>query len=172
MGTLFKTVLSVLAEGLDDYTKTYEVFKYITALNLSKKVLRSENFLTGLDSTIEISYYYYKKWLETHDDLQIGANYLTNLQLFFVANAVTTYTKYNPLTPKTFGEYKRLYDEYLHFIYKIGNRKAFFDAFKCNVTNEEEEKINEYKRKFHEWHGTNLVKVDNPNPKSNVLEYA
>ncbi|KAG5669415.1 hypothetical protein PVAND_017302 [Polypedilum vanderplanki] len=96
----------------------------------------------------QISYEYYKNWLKNHTELQIGANYLTNEQLYWVADAVTRFNKYHRTVPKTINKRNRLTsDEYMHARYK--NFKGFQEAFKCNITDDEKKKILELREKVH-----------------------
>lgn len=76
----------------------------------------------------------------------IGSNYLTNLQLFWVAKAVHKFVKYHRTVPKNFGAIPRLQDEYLHYYFKL--MQGFQEAFKCNITAEEIKIYNEFVKKF------------------------
>lgn len=80
--------------------------------------------------------------------MDIGANYLTSLQLYWVTLSFTLYAKYHRTVPSHFNPINRLQHEYLHVYYK--NNKGFQEAFSCNMTNEEWEKLNEYKMKLSE----------------------
>lgn len=151
MATIFKYVLYAISEGIESYLYTYDLFKYVVERDPSKRIFIATDFTNGVDSPTKIAYFHYKKWLQTHEDLQIGANYLTNLQLFFVASAVTDYTKHISTSPKERDELEKLHDEYIHVIYKVENHDAFYDAFKCNVTEKDMKEVEIYRQKHKEW---------------------
>jgi hypothetical protein len=91
---------------------------------------------------MDIVYLHYLKWLRNNTELQIGANYLTNEQLFWVAYAVTKYTKYHKIVPKRVHTDQRLKYEYFHVQFKAS--RGFRTAFRCNVTDEEVAVLKEY----------------------------
>jgi hypothetical protein len=149
MVTIFNFVLSAISLGIDNYLTSYEIFNYVIEQNPSKTRYNVSDFLTGIESVREIAYFHYKKWLETHEDLQIGANYLTNLQLYHVADAVTGYIKFSSSSPKD-DQVANLKSEYLHVLHKVLNHNAFYDAFKCNVTDDERREFEIYSKKWYE----------------------
>lgn len=151
MATLFRAILRAVAEGILNYYQTYDVFKYTYEANPTKFLYQNSDFRTGVDNPIEIAYFHYKRWLETHEDLQIGANYLTNLQLYHVAIAVTSYIKYISSSPSDYDYLKKLQMEYLHVLLKVENPKAFYDAFKCNVTEVDMKQVESFNEKFSEY---------------------
>ncbi|KAG5669474.1 hypothetical protein PVAND_017361 [Polypedilum vanderplanki] len=131
MATLFSNTLTVLYKGIVSYKKVN--------LNPNKDV--------------ETGFQYYKNWLKNHTELQIGANYLTNEQLFWVAYAVKVFKKFHRTVPRTTHEGNRLRQEYMHVYFK--RLKGFQEAFKCNVTEAENEKFDEFLEKFRELQNRN-----------------
>lgn len=99
------------------------------------------------DYNPQVSYENYVRWeREGGKDLLLGANRLTNDQLFWVATTRTHYVKHHPGVPIEFRYSKRLQIEYLHVLIK--NYKGFQEAFNCSMTAEEEEKLTEYSEKW------------------------
>lgn len=92
------------------------------------------------DDLTSFAFESYTNWLKNNTDLFIGANYLTNDQLFWVVMAVTSFKKY----PKTAHQASsfRLIMENFHIYFK--NIKGFQEAFKCNMTAEEIERYEKY----------------------------
>lgn len=87
----------------------------------------------NLDDNDEISYDYYKtRLLDGHEDLQLGANYLTNQQLFWMALARKFYIKFQPNLPKNIDPVGKLQTEFMHLVYK--SQPGFQEAFQCNLT--------------------------------------
>ena len=98
-------------------------------------------FVDDFTDNFDKTYWIYKKWLSNHTDLQVGANQLTNLQLYWVANSVSRFTKYHRNVPKTYSRRLRLQFAHLHVFYK--NKPGFQDAFGCNATEEERKEFKE-----------------------------
>lgn len=74
--------------------------------------------------------------------MDIGANHLTNQQLYWVTLAFGRYAKFHRNTPKTTDAFNHLQMEYYHVYYKF--QPGFQEAFKCNLTEEEAVKVIEY----------------------------
>jgi hypothetical protein len=91
---------------------------------------------------LQLAYEAYSRWLKDHVDLQIGANYLTNQQLYWQAVTVSHYAKFHRTVPKRTDPHKRLVYEYTHVFMK--RHRGFQEAFRCNMTEEEEEKLRQY----------------------------
>lgn len=100
---------------------------------------------TGLEDSRQISYEVYAKWLANNTEKYIGANYLTNPQIFWIASAFSSFNKYHRTVPKKRDEARRLTNEYLHVYFK--NKPGFQEAFMCNMTEAELEEFEEYARK-------------------------
>ncbi|KAG5669536.1 hypothetical protein PVAND_017423 [Polypedilum vanderplanki] len=131
MATLFEDTLSQLFLNIKEYT-------------LNKYQLDVE---PTTELQVQISYEHYKNWLKNHKEMQIGANYLTNEQLFWVADAVEGFNKYHRTVPKSINERNRLNYEYMHVRYKF--MKGFQDAFQCNITDDENNKLLELLHKHY-----------------------
>ncbi|KAG5685161.1 hypothetical protein PVAND_014353 [Polypedilum vanderplanki] len=93
----------------------------------------------------QISYEHYKNWLKNHTELQIGGNYLTNEQLFWVAHAVSGFNKYHKTVPGKIDERNRLISQYMHV--RLKNMNGFQEAFQCNMTANEIKTLTEYYEK-------------------------
>lgn len=89
------------------------------------------DFITGLEFIDQIGYEHYVEWLKTHKDLQIGANYLTNPQLYFVARIFVNFVKFQRISQKFHSPIEQLQMEYLHIYYKTF--PAFQEAFNCKL---------------------------------------
>lgn len=87
--------------------------------------------------------------------LLIGANRLTNRQLYWVAVARKYYAKYQSIVPEDFLPFNRLQNEYLHVWLK--NKKGFQEAFECQMTQEEQEKLREFSER---WKSLKLSQVN------------
>lgn len=81
-------------------------------------------------------------------DLQLGANRLTNKQLFWIAITRSRYVKHHPGVPANFRFSQRLQSDYLHVLTK--SYKGFQQAFNCSMTKEENDKLDEYSKKWYE----------------------
>ncbi|KAG5666985.1 hypothetical protein PVAND_014988 [Polypedilum vanderplanki] len=129
MATLFQETLIRLFWDISEYIFTkYQIDAELTTENEE-----------------QISYGYYKNWLKDHKEMQIGANYLKNEQLFWIADAVKKFNKYHRTVPKSIHDRSRLIFDYMHVRYK--NMKGFQDAFQCNITKDEINKYSEYLEK-------------------------
>lgn len=106
-------------------------------------------FSLGLDINDEISYDYYERWLKSgHKELQLGANYLTNQQLFWMALVRKFYVKFQPNTPQSVDPEGQLKSDYLHVVYK--NQPGFQRAFECvgALSDAESKLLKEYQTKL------------------------
>lgn len=80
--------------------------------------------------------------------MELGANFLTNKQLFWMALAMSKYNKYHRNVPKDYFPLARLQIEYMHVWLK--RKPGFQDAFGCELTDDEKFKEEEYLRKYQE----------------------
>jgi hypothetical protein len=101
-----------------------------------------------LDDEIQFSYENYVEWENSgRKDLQIGANRLSNRQLFWVAYARRYYRKYhNEIVPEDFEPEQRLQQKYFHVWIK--SKSDFQEAFNCNMTKDEENLFDEFLQKY------------------------
>lgn len=99
-----------------------------------QKLQPEKPFINILDN-FDFTYWYYKQWLSNNTDLQIGANQLTNQQLYWVANSVARFLKYHRTVPKNYYSRARFQFDNLHVFYK--SKPGFQDAFGCKMTEEE-----------------------------------
>jgi hypothetical protein len=67
--------------------------------------------------------------------LQIGANFLTNPQLFWVARAVFHFSKYHKTIKSDLNALQRLQTQYMHVEFK--SKRGFQEAFNCSMSDEE-----------------------------------
>lgn len=104
-------------------------------------------FTTGNTNNLGIAYEHYRDWKD-NTDLIIGANYLTSLQMFWVASAVVKYNKFHKTVPKNIDLIGRLQNEYFHVWFK--SKKGFQEAFECNITENEKDTLHEGWNKFYE----------------------
>ncbi|KAG5668297.1 hypothetical protein PVAND_016244 [Polypedilum vanderplanki] len=130
MATLFREVLTRMYLDIRDYLRK----RYFIYLNPLSKTID------------QITYTNYKNWLKNNTDLQIGANYLTNEQLYWVAFAVSKFTRFRKNKPSSIYNRNLLNSEYLHVFVK--SEKAFQDAFKCNWTENDENLRKEFLNKL------------------------
>ncbi|KAG5668090.1 hypothetical protein PVAND_016045 [Polypedilum vanderplanki] len=133
MARLFQTNIWDIREGV---------------VNFLDKILpgNPQNYTICDDDNFQITYEVYSKWLENHKDLEIGANYLTHKQLYWMAVAVSRYLKFHRIVPKKFFPLNRLQMDYFHIWFK--HKPGFQDAFKCKITEEEEKIYQEYLEKY------------------------
>ncbi|KAG5667502.1 hypothetical protein PVAND_015481 [Polypedilum vanderplanki] len=133
MATLFKSTVTRLYFDIKEFIiKKYKI-----------------NVILNSEGDEQIAYENYKNWLKNHKDLQIGANYLTNEQLFWIASAVSNFNKYHKTVPKSTNERNRLNHEYMHVRYKFF--KGFQEAFQCNITENELKIYLEFVEKYLEF---------------------
>lgn len=94
------------------------------------------NFTSGLENPIDVAYESYKDWLKTHQDLQLGANLMTDKQLFWVARGVVEYRKIHRVVPFLF---QALGNSIIGFSFEHDFRrsKKFQEAFGCEKIEEE-----------------------------------
>lgn len=90
-------------------------------------------FTLGLENSEQLSFDYYSNWLsQGNKELQLGANRMTNQQLFWIALARKFFVKYQPNIPKNFDPFGQLQNNFLHVLYK--KQKGFQEAFGCNMS--------------------------------------
>ena len=77
----------------------------------------------------------------------IGSNHLTNLQLYWVADALVRYKKFQKTVLSDAA--KRLELFHMHVIYK--SNVGFQEAFQCNMTDNELDEYQEFERKKEEF---------------------
>lgn len=101
------------------------------------------------NDNIQIAYESYIDW-ETKGgkELQLGANLLTNKQLFWMATARRMFGKYHTEAPVSLDPIQRLQDKYLHVYLK--SKKGFQEAFVCAMTGDEERSYLDYQKTFDE----------------------
>lgn len=104
------------------------------------------DYVTGLEFTDQIGYEHYVEWLKTHTELQIGANYLTNPQLYFVARIFVNFVKFQRISQKFHSPIEQIQMEYLHLYYKIF--PGFQQAFRCKLNARDLLQIFDVSRKF------------------------
>lgn len=155
MATMFVQVLVRIHAEIQHYVaavrkqQIYHNFHdFYLIFNLQTFNLTSSTIITGLEDSIQIAYDHYTNWLETHKDLQIGANFLTNPQLFWMARAVFHFTKYHRTVAEETNPIQRLQIEFMHVEFK--SKIGFQDAFKCAMNDEEWKTFDEYKIKYFE----------------------
>ncbi|KAG5666887.1 hypothetical protein PVAND_014894 [Polypedilum vanderplanki] len=135
MATMFVQLLVKIHHGIKEYIKkNYKI--------------EDSKFTTGLENSIEIAYDHYINWLKTNKDLQIGANILTNPQLFWMARAVFHFAKYHRTIKNETNEIQRLQIEYMHVEFK--SKKGFQEAFECEINENEKNLYEEYGKKYWE----------------------
>lgn len=88
-------------------------------------------YVTGLEFIDQFGYEVYKNWLKTHKELQIGANLLTNPQLYWVARALVNFIKFQVISQKFHSPLEQLQMKYLHIYYK--RFSGFQEAFGCKL---------------------------------------
>lgn len=79
-------------------------------------------------------YYDYKEWLKTHEEREIGANHMTNLQLYWAAYVFQDYRKLHRAIHQNFEPRFRLEQKYLHTT--IQSYEGFREAFNCSISKE------------------------------------
>jgi hypothetical protein len=121
--------------------------KFITTFNFFFQTHKIFHFKSNIEYNSQVAYEHYDNWLNSNNtDHQIGANYLTNRQLFWVAAAFSHFTKHNKRVPHDIDQLQRVRDEFLHVNYKIN--KGFQRAFSCNFTESEKNDWFEYQRQL------------------------
>lgn len=155
MAALEREVLDLIQNEIDAYAWRVKLLNYHYNF-FTKIVFILQHYRVDIEpffsSTIQIAYEHYKKWLKNNNtELQIGANYLTNEQLFWVAYGVSFYTKYHKTAPLNLHWKLRLKHNSTHVLTKLN--PGFQEAFHCNITNDEinlyEEYIQEYNKLYY-----------------------
>jgi hypothetical protein len=127
MATLFQNNINNINDG---------VFRLLNKI-FPIEPANPQNFTNGIGDIFQVAYESYKDWLKNNTELEIGANYLTHEQLYWMALAGARYLKYHKIVPKSHSPFDRLQFEQLHVWMK--NKPGFQEAFGCNMTDEEKE---------------------------------
>jgi hypothetical protein len=130
MVTLFYDVIQTVHNGLIELDK-----KFIHIINL-------------FESDQQFVYESYVEWENNGGkDLQIGANRLTNRQLFWMAFARTYYTKFHE-RGEISDDIEPLIRLQLSFFHVwVKTKPGFQDAFNCTMTQDEENLYEKFKEK-------------------------
>lgn len=116
-------------------------------MNLGLREFVGTNANIEADDNIQIAYESYVDWeAKGGRELQLGANLLTNKQLFWLATARRMFGKYHPKAPVSLDSINRLQDKYLHVFLK--SKKGFQEAFECAMTKDEEKIFHDYENNF------------------------
>lgn len=97
-----------------------------------KQNSNTSTYTTGLESPIDFAYESYSEWLNAHEDLKLGANILSNKQLFWVARAVFEYRKLHREVPFAVRILGNFFNG-LNFEHDFRLSKNFQDAFGCQM---------------------------------------
>jgi hypothetical protein len=119
--TLFNDVIRALQESLREVNFIYSIVA------------------DSLSDELQIGYENYVEWENSlGKDLQVGANRLTNQQLYWFATARVFYTKFhNDIISEDFESDRRLISNNFHV--SIKQKPGFQEAFSCNLTKSEKE---------------------------------
>lgn len=103
--------------------------------------------LNSISDPFQLGYENYLQWEELGgQDMQIGANRLSNRQMYWVAIARKYFAKFHSVIPDDFLPFNRLQNDYLHVWLK--RKSGFQEAFDCEMRHDEEQKYDEYSRKW------------------------
>jgi hypothetical protein len=130
MATLFVEIIDTLLYGIRLYVSEH---------------YHTSDWLSGLENQLGIAFDEYKKWLKHNEELRIGANHLTDIQLFWMARAVSSFKKHQKNIPIEIHEANRLINEYLNIFYK--NKEGFQEAFGCEFTADYAKRFEEFGQK-------------------------
>lgn len=121
-----------------DRPRFFNTANFYTSINYEIQEGLNGNLSKTLDfefsyNNVEAGFENYVQWEAAgNKDLSLGANFLTNQQLYWLAVARKLFVKLQPNAPESIN---RLQSEYLHVWLK--NHKGFQTAFMCEMTDAE-----------------------------------